>query len=203
MTFLIIHGSFSTPQDAWFPWLGNQLKKLGYKVYTPQFPVDYWTDVGDLKVSAYKPTQSLGKWFKKFEETKQDVLQDSELCIIAHSIGPLFTLRLVEKYDLKIKHAFFVAPFFKIYGKSAIVEKANSTFYKKDFDFAKLRSLISNSMVIYSDDDPYVSETKSLEFAERLGSEVVKLRGLGHMGIESNMKEFPRLLELIKKELRL
>ncbi|OGM22198.1 hypothetical protein A2863_02240 [Candidatus Woesebacteria bacterium RIFCSPHIGHO2_01_FULL_38_9b] len=201
MTFLLIHGSFSTPNDSWLPWLSSKLKKLG-KMYTPAFPVDRWSEVGDLEVSVYNPSQDLEGWFKKFEEIKQKVLQDSDLCIVAHSIGPLFTLHLVEKYHIKVKHAFFVAPFFEIYGKSAIVEKANATFYKKDFDFAKMRSAITNSSVIYSDDDPYVNEEKSLDFANKVGSKIIKLSGLGHMGIESNLKEFPILLELIERELQ-
>ena len=87
-----------------------------------------------------------------------------------------------------------------MYGKSAYIEKANDSFYRQQFDFVKLRRLIPKSKVIYSDNDPYIDEDKSLEFAEKLKSKIVKLHGLGHMNSESGMKDFPQLLDAIKRD---
>lgn len=203
MTFIFFHGSFSTPRDAWFPWLKQQLEKAGHnKVIAPQFLVDLWKDVSSLAPSQYNPTQSLTAWYKTFEEIKGLIFNKSDLSFIGHSLGPLFILHLVERYDIQLKSAYFVAPFFYLNDDSAIVDKANTTFYKTDFDFPRLRRHIPRSTVFYSDDDPYVAEEKSLDFARKLNSEIVALKGFGHMGIESNMSKFPELLEVIKQDAR-
>ncbi len=197
MVFVLMHGSFSTPEDAWFPWLKKELEKRGHKAITPQFPIDKWANVSNLKASDYKPTQNLNSWLSVFEKVKDKELKNNSLFFIAHSIAPLFTLEIAEKYNLKIDKAIFIAPFFEIYGKLAIVEKANETFYRKEFDFKKLRKLMPQSTVLYSDDDPYVDEDKAIDFAKKMNSKIVKLTGLGHMGIESKLKEFPELLQTI------
>jgi len=35
----IIHGSYGYPEENWFPWLKKELKKLGDRVFVPQFPI--------------------------------------------------------------------------------------------------------------------------------------------------------------------
>jgi predicted alpha/beta hydrolase family esterase len=101
---------------------------------------------------------------------------------------------------MQLANAYFIAPFFEVYGKSDYIEKANDSFYHQQFDFPKLRRLIPNSTVLYSDNDPYIDKLKSVEFREKLKSKIVRLHGLGHMGSESGMKDFPQLLDLIKQD---
>lgn len=199
MTVLFLHGSFSTPQDAWWPWLKKELEKSGQKVLAPQFPVDRWVEVGQLQPENYQPSADLNSWIEKFQEIKAEFLADKNRLVVGHSLGPLFLLHLLEKYQFTVKGAVLVAPFFEIHGKSEIVEKFNEPFYKQDFEFNKLKRLMSKSTVIYSHDDSYVDNKKSLNFAKKLGSRVAVVHGLGHMGLESGMKEFPAVLEEIKK----
>ena len=35
---VIIHGSYGSPDENWFPWLKKELQKIGYKVFVPAFP---------------------------------------------------------------------------------------------------------------------------------------------------------------------
>ncbi len=198
MITVFLHGSFSTPQDAWWPWLKKEIEKSGQKVLAPQFPVDRWDKVGELTVEDYQPRAKLSDWFKKFEEIKEAVIADKNRFFIGHSLGPLFLLHLLENYQFKVRGAVLLAPFFEIYGKSAVVEKFNQPFYKYDFNFDKLQQLMPRSTVIFSDDDPYVDNEKSLDFAKKLSSRIVKVHDLGHMGLESGMKEFPEVLREIK-----
>jgi len=207
MTFLFIHGSFGTPTAAWFPWLKKNLEQLGHEVIAPQFPVDQWSQVAQLNVDEYKPKQNLSSWIKTIDALLPDIKQ-KQICIVGHSMGTLFTLHVVDRYSLYIKKAYFVAPFLypatqeELKDKAvAIINRANLTFYKKDFDFNHIRAHINESIAFYSNDDPYISEWEALEFAEKLGSSTVKLTELGHMGEESGMKKFPELLNAITKEL--
>lgn len=197
MNFVFFHGSFSTPQDAWFPWLKEELIQLGHTVYAPEFPVDRWDDVSTINPDLYIPKQSLEFWLKEFEPLSVELSKKDDLCFLGHSLGPLFILHVIEKYHIYLRHAFFISPFFEIYGKSAVVEKANAMFYKSDFDFIDLKKNIFQSTVIYSDDDPYVSKEKAIDFAQKLGSRLIELHGYGHMGIESGLREFPELLKII------
>ena len=100
MTFVFIHGSFEHTTDAWFPWLKEQLEKLGHEVFLPQFPVDNWFEVSLHGAKQYKPTQNLSSWIQTFEQIQPEIQKDSKLCFIGHSLGPLFLLHLIEKYLL-------------------------------------------------------------------------------------------------------
>lgn len=199
MTFLFIHGSFESPQNAWFPWLKKQIEILGHTVIAPQFPVDSWSEVSKKPPEEYTPAQNLIKWMTVFEQVQSQLPHGEQVSIVGHSLGPVFSLIALQQFPLHISHAYYVAPFFEVYGKSQYIEKANNSFYHQTFDAALLRRIIPASTIIYSDDDPYVDEEKSIEFAQLLQSELVLLPGLGHMGSESGLKEFPELLRLIVK----
>lgn len=205
MTYLFIHGSFGSPREAWFPWLKYELELLHHKVIAPQFPTDLWSSVSSLSAETYLPTQSLMSWTETFDEVVNNISPQQQVCVVGHSLGPLFTLNMIDKYGLILQNAYFVAPFLHPASKeelkdpsAALIHKANLSFYYHNYDFERLRIHIPRSTVIYSNDDPNVHEWEALEFAEKLGSKTKRLIGLGHMGIESNLKEFPELLKIIK-----
>lgn len=206
MTFVFIHGSFGSPNDAWFPWLKRELEVSGHEVIAVQFPVDSWEDVVQKDPAQFESVQSLSSWMHTFDLILPKFKKQNDMCIVGHSMGTLFTLHIVTRYALTIQRVFFVAPFLypateeELKDKSvALIHKANKTFYKTDFDFDFLRKHIIQSTVFMSDNDPYIQEWEAIEFAEKTNSEVVKLHGLGHMGIESYMTKFPELLEKIRQ----
>lgn len=206
MIFLFLHGTFGSPEDAWFPWLKNELELLGHEVIALQFPVDDWNIIKEKNPEEFQSIQSLSSWTKVFDEVYPKLKNRNDICLVGHSLGPLFALFMVERYGLQVKNAYFVAPFFhpataeELEDQSAaLIHKANLSFYHHKFDFAGLQTHIPRSTVIYSDDDPNVHEWEALEFAEKLGSNTIHLTGLGHMGSEVGMNEFPQLLEVIKK----
>ena len=46
----IIHGWEGYPENAWFPWIKNELKKRGFEVYAPAMP-----DSGNPKIEIWVP----------------------------------------------------------------------------------------------------------------------------------------------------
>ena len=88
---IIIHGAYGHPEENWFPYIKDNLEKLGHQVYVPKFP----TPKG----------QNLKNWLDTFKPYEKYL--DKNSIVVGHSIGPAFLLTLLE--DHKAKAAFFVA----------------------------------------------------------------------------------------------
>lgn len=200
MKYLIMHGSYGSPEENWFRWLERELKSLGHDVILEQFPVDSWEEVekvGPENINSYNPIETLLSWESYFVDNILPQIKGEEIGFVGHSIAPIFMLFMLEKYDIKIKKAIFVAPFFNIPDAPNIWQfyPVNKTFYSYDFDFEKIKNKIDKSYVVYGDDDPYVPATEPPLFAEKLGSEVHVVPNGRHCG--SNFKEFPLLVDLV------
>ncbi len=200
MKFVIFHGSFGSPESNWIPYLKRQLESLHQEVIVPGFPVDNWDELTTAGEQATTKNQNLANWFKTFDQFYPRI-KNEKIVFVGHSLGPLFFLHLLDKQDLKVDSAIFVAPFLAKLHKLWQIDAANSTFYKDTFDFDKLKKLIPVSYVIYSDNDPYVDEKYSLEFAEKLNSKKILVKGAKHMNTETGLFEFPLVLDLCKSRL--
>ncbi len=204
MQFVIIHGAFGNPEGNWFPELGEKLISLGQKVVIPQFPVDDWDTITSQGPNTPSQNQTLENWLKTFKKVLPQLDRGDKLCFVGHSLGPLFTLHALEKYEIQLDSAIFVSPFLRLPDdKYWQVHLVNKTFYRTDFDFAKLKRLIPISYALYSDNDPYVDKKYSLDFAQKLGSSPIQVLSAGHMNSEVNLNEFPLVLELCKSRLDL
>ena len=120
VNIFIIHGTGGNPQGNWFPWLKEELEKLGHKVFVPKFPTP--------------ENQSLENWLKVFEEYKQYL--DENTIVIGHSLGPAFILNILEKQEKPIKAAFLVAGFTGLLNNPQF-DELNKTFTDKEFDWQK------------------------------------------------------------------
>lgn len=202
MQYLIMHGSYGSPEENWFRWLEKQLQQFGHKVILEQFPVDDWKTVNEIgadKIASFTPVQSLSVWEDFFVNNMLPKLKTEPTIFVGHSSAPVFMLHMLQKYDFKLAGAIFVAPFFNIPNTPAVWQfyPTNKTFYSYDFDFEKIKSRLGKSYVVYGDDDPYVPQTEPPLFAAKLGSEISVVRGGGHCG--RIFKEFPLILELSQK----
>lgn len=197
MKFIIIHGAFGTPNSNWFKELKEKLEYLDQDVIAPQFPVESWPAITKNGPNKTIKNQTLINWLVVFEkEVLSKIKKGEKVCFIAHSLGPLFVLHVIQKYQLKIDSAIFVSPFLDKLNKSWQIDLVNATFYKTDFDFTFLKKLIPVSYVLYSDNDPYVSKQHSLLFANAIESSVIFVKRAGHMNSEVNMNEFPLVFDL-------
>jgi predicted alpha/beta hydrolase family esterase len=204
MKFVIFHGSFGSPQGNWYPQLKEKLETLGQKVVSLQFPNEDWKKLTKAGLSTKPKSQTLVSWFNFFKKNILSQIKKGEkLCFIGHSLGPLFILHLVEKYNLKLDSAIFVSPFFVLPPKVWQYDLVNSSFYKTDFDFEKLKKSIPTSYVLYSDSDPYVNVNQSVIFAKSLDSSLIMVRKAGHLNSEVNLNEFPLVFDLCTTRLDL
>ena len=197
----MFHGAFGSPESNWLPELKEKLEHLGQEVIVPKFSVDSWDDL--TKNPQKKLNQSLEAWLKEFEKIQKTFKKDDKLCFVGHSLGCVFILHVLSKYNISLDSAIFVSPFLEKLNKQWQIDLVNKTFYKKDFIFEKLKSLIPVSYVLYSDNDPYVDKKYEMEFSKNLSSSPIFVKKAGHMNSEVNLNEFPLVYELCKTRLDL
>jgi predicted alpha/beta hydrolase family esterase len=176
---IIIHGAYGNPDENWFPWLKEELKKLGHSVFVPGFPTP--------------ENQNLQNWLNVFKNYEKYV--DENSILVGHSLGPALILHILEKK--KAKAAFFVAGFLGNLGNDDF-DTINSTFFK-NFDWESIRQNCKKFTVFHSDNDPYVPITKAKKLAASLGTEVIEVKNAGHFNKKAGYNKFEILLEKIKE----
>ena len=186
MKFVIFHGSFGHAQEHWFPVVTKSLSDFDQAVIVPNFPCEDWDEMTKNGPDVKPQNQSLSSWLNVFDTIYKTFSEGDKLCFVGQSLGPLFILHVVEKYNIQLDSAIFVCPFLDSLDKFWQADIVNSTFYKTDFDFTKLKQLIPTSYVLYSDNDPYVINEKSLDFANKLESSCIELKGAGHINKPEN-----------------
>jgi hypothetical protein len=181
---ILIHGAYGNPDENWFPYIKTELEKIGHKVLIPKFPTP--------------ENQSLESWLEVFKDYEQYLNENS--IIIGHSIGPAFTLHILEKLSAKIKAAFFVAGFVGMINNPKF-DEINKTITENNFDFEKIKSNCKRFHIINSFNDPHIPIQKGIYLSRKLETELIRIEGAGHFNEKDGFKEFKYLLEEIKKEL--
>jgi hypothetical protein len=179
----IVHGIGGSPSENWFPWLKEELQKLGCRVIAPQFPAP--------------ENPKLESWLEAFEKYKPQ-LENS--IVVGHSLGVVFLLSVIESLERPVKAAFFVAGFASPLNNSEFDELVG-TFVDRQFDWSRIRRNCRKFYTINSDDDPYVPLERGRELAKNLKTELITLKNAGHMNEETGFTRFDFLLEKIKREL--
>lgn len=204
MTYLILHGSFGSPEENWFPWLKLKLEEEGYRVYLPRLPVNDF--------ESFKPEneliQNLKSWLYTVHPIVEEIIESADdLTIIAHSISPAFVLSLMQaETELKIKKLIAVAPFLHQGKASKIwqIKKVNDSFLKAvekiisdPININTIKSRISETIVMCGSNDPYVNLSESIEYSELLNAKLIKIKDGGHLNAEAGYTEFQEILNLI------
>ena len=176
----IFHGTGGYPEENWFPWLKEKLEAKGLRVFVPQFP----TPEG----------QSLGAWFGVLEGYKQYINEDTIL--IGHSLGCMFTLRILEKLPHKVRGVFLVAGMVGI--KPILNYTSDYNFGGFDFDWGKIKNKSENFIVFHSDNDPYVGLENGKELAKNLGIELSFIPNAGHFNKKAGYTKFEELWDKLE-----
>jgi len=179
----IFHGTEGHPQENWFPWLKQELEAKGYDVTVPQFPSP---PVVPAKIS---------EWFDVLKDYEDKITENT--IIIGHSLGGIFTLRVLEKLDHPIKAAFFVgAP---IGVRPILNYDRDNAFSGFDFEWKNIKPKAKDFVVYQSDDDPYVGLDNGKELAEHLGVELSFIPNAGHFNKRAGYTKFEDLRDKLLK----
>ena len=179
---LIFHGTEGYPEENWFPWLKQKLEKEGYKVIVPQFP--------SLQIVQAK----ISEWFDVLKDYEQYINEDTIL--ISHSLGGIFTLRLLEKLEHSVKAGIFVGT--PVGVRPILNYDRDSSFSGFDFDWNNIINKAKHFLVFQSDDDPYVCLGNGEHLAKQLNAELNFVPNAGHFNKRAGYTKFDLLLEKLK-----
>lgn len=179
---VIIHGTYGSPEENWFPWLKQHLEADGHKVMVPEFP----TPEG----------QSLGAWM---EILNQEVgVFGSDLVMVGHSLGSALILRKLELVTEPIRAGFLVSAFIGALGLTDF-DPLNASFFALPFNWPAIRRNARIFRLYNGDNDPYVPLNKGKEIARLLGTTVKVVKGGGHINAAAGYTRFDRLLADIRQ----
>ena len=181
----IFHGTGGYPEENWFPWLKQKLEKLGFKVIVPKFPTP--------------ENQTLENWLKILKNYKQ--FYNENTILVGHSLGGAFLLRVLEKYETKIKAAFIIAAPIGILPIKNY--KSDKLFLGKAFAFnwKKIKKHCRKFFIFHSDNDPYVSLGNGEELSMKLNTDLIFIPNAGHFNKSAGYTKFDKLFEKIKNQI--
>lgn len=174
---IILLGTGDSPRLYWFPYLAENLKRRGYRVWSPQLP------------NANEP--NLQDWLpfvlKNGKFNKNTVL-------IGHSAGSQLILSILENINVKINKAILVSGYAEPLPAIRGYKKA------RKFNWFKIRKHAKNLFYINSDNDPWgCTDKQGRIMFDMLGGTLIILHE-GHMGstkYKQPYKKFPLLINLL------
>ena len=113
------------------------------------------------------------------------------IVLIGHSLGCIAIAHWAKTYKRQIKGALLVAP--------SDIENPQYTFPAKGFDPIPLEIISFKTIVVASEDDPWVSFERAKHFAKSWGSEFVNIGKAGHINASSGFGEWLPGLSILKE----
>ena len=189
MKFVILHGTMGSPEGNWFPWLAEELEKLGHQTIRPQLPTP----------EGQNPTE----WTKAIKEAVEKLGgPDEETVFVAHSMSCFAVCDYLSQIDKHVNSAFLVAGFAQRYSEwPEPFPELNNPFVDKSLDWNRVKTNCSKIFCFDGDDDKYVSSEMAKKFANLCGARLKIIPNGGHLTEDSGYTIFPLLLDTIKKEM--
>lgn len=174
MKIVLIHGYKASSQSNFFPWLKNELRKLGHEVIAPDLPNPESPDPDE--------------WIKTLVDAVGAV--DDETIIVGHSLGAAIALRFLEAaeaYSTPKGCLLISAPWM-------IRSEELRGFFVSELDFDVLMWKASQFVVIHSVEDTVIPFDHAKKYASVLHAKLLETEGNGHFQGE----EYPVILNAIK-----
>jgi Predicted esterase of the alpha/beta hydrolase fold len=179
----IIHSYDADTKETFGPYLVEKVLELGLNPIFCDFPI--------LNEANYQ------KWADVMDYYLYDGSLNSESTIIAHSLGTLFIPKYLSERNIHIKLYISCAGFLNDM-KEPEYQKIIDDFRPSEKQIDKAIDLIDYRYSIYSNDDHLNSQDKLEYYAKRFKAEKIFIPNIGHLGIDSGIRELPQAIEIIK-----
>lgn len=180
----IIHGWGGNPEEGWFPWLKKELEKNGFSVFVPAMP-----DTENPMIDTWVPYLS-----KLVGEVNESTF------FVGHSIGCQTILRYLEtlEADKRVGGAVFVAGWYNVRNLDTEDEKAIvGPWVNTPRNDKKIKEILTKSVAIFSDNDPFVAEENQLSWKEKVGAKIIVEHERGHFAGDDEIVELPSALNAV------
>ena len=128
-------------------------------------------------------------WISTIENTLS-VFDMTTVILIGQSLGCLTIAHWAMRYGKKIKGALLVAP--------TDLEAPEYTLPTKGFDPIPKTKINFKTIVVASENDPWVTLDRAKYFASNWGSEFINIGKAGHINVASGFGEWIQGLEILK-----
>lgn len=178
---IIVHGYNGNPGANWFPWLKNELEKLGVEVTVPQMP--------------NPDTPQLHEWLS----TLRNVVgtPDNDTYLVGHSLGCPTILRYLQslKEGEFVGGALLVAGFAEPHPDMPELDSFTSEYWD-DEHIRRSSNLIT---LISSDNDPRVPLEAGRRMSQRFSAKLTILHDAGHINEKSGHLQVPEILTELRR----
>ncbi len=185
-TVYIVHGREWSPNHGWIAWLTRKLQEQGIVVHALSMPSPEAPEI-ESRVSHL---------------SSSIVTHGPEVSIVWHSVWVQAILRWAEGLitDINFGQLICVAWWFDLAGLNEDeLSIARSWLHIDAVNREKAASHFHDIKAIFSDDDPWVPVSNSIDFHEKLGAEVIMESGMGHIYRKDPEKWYERLLDVVVK----
>lgn len=173
--FLMLHGWGGSDPTHWQDWLKNELVERGEKVCFPQLP------------KAMNPV--LNEWMEALKNEISHFDPDDEVIVLAFSLGCTLWIHFVHAHKkFATKKVYLVCP---TPDDCGIPEIEN--FFP--IPLGVTPSTLLNTLVVYSDNDPYIPYRNYTKFLDEYGFSSFFITRAGHINIGSGYGPWPWMLE--------
>lgn len=152
--------------------------------------------------------ETQGSHFKRIEQTEWDAPQcqdwirriDEALTghdlanavLVGHSLGCVTIAHWARQTGKTVRGALLVAP------SDLEAEQYQKAFPAKGFTPIPREKIAFRTIVVTSENDPWISTTRARYFAEQWGSEFISLGDAGHINVASGYGPWPQGLEILR-----
>lgn len=179
--YFIIHGSYGNPYKNWIPWLKKQLSKRKLECIVPDFPTPYKQD--------YESWSTILKAYLEIGYITESTT------FITHSLGGIFIVKFLLENKVKVKKIITIAGFNQVFFNDDM--SFYTSFYTNENELKDIENYCDERISMYSNNDPYVSQTDAEMFADSILSEKVLILNAGHFNEKFEYTEFRELLKYI------
>jgi predicted alpha/beta hydrolase family esterase len=171
----IVHGWGGTPDEAWMPWLGHQLRQRGFRVESLAMPEP---DVPKVEPWVATIAQHVGA-------------PDAETFFVGHSIGCMAIMRYFQTIQETVGGAVFVAPWLDLaLGEEDSPEnRAIVLPWIAPLNDVQVATVCPRMVCIFSDDDQFVPLSNVEQFERRFNAKPIIEHGKGHFDTSSRVTE--------------